>query len=107
MCNMEHVPVCTSTYQYIPVYTEQRNDIHSIYQYVLVHTAVQVHFVTQIYVHELNFEYVMNVYPEELSRSTIKKELGKDDYETYLRLKELKNERGEVKARMPFELSIH
>jgi protease-4 len=53
------------------------------------------------------FEYVMNVYPEELSRSTIKKELGKDDYETYLRLKELKNERGEVKARMPFELSIH
>ncbi len=39
MCNMKHVPVCTSTYQYVPVHTEQWNDINSIYWYVLVHTG--------------------------------------------------------------------
>ncbi len=53
------------------------------------------------------FEYIMNVYPDELSRASIKKELGAEEYEIFLRMKELKNERGEVKARMPFELSIH
>ena len=53
------------------------------------------------------FEYIMNVYPDELSRASIKKELGAEEYEIFLRMKELKNEKGEVKARMPFELSIH
>lgn len=53
------------------------------------------------------FEYIMNVYPDELSRSSLKKELGAEEYEIFLRLKELKNEKGEIKARMPFELSIH
>jgi protease-4 len=53
------------------------------------------------------FEYIMNVYPDELSRSSLKKELGADEYEIFLRLKELKNEKGEIKARMPFELAIH
>ena len=53
------------------------------------------------------FEYIMNTYPDQFSRSSLKKELGAEEYEMYLRLKELKNDRGEVKARMPFELSIH
>lgn len=53
------------------------------------------------------FEYIMNVYPDELSRASIKKELGTEEYEVFLRMKDLKNEKGEVKARMPFELSIH
>ena len=53
------------------------------------------------------FEYIMNVYPDELSRSSLKKQLGTEEYEIFLRLKELKNEKGEIKARMPFELSIH
>jgi protease-4 len=53
------------------------------------------------------FEYIMNVYPDELSRSSLKKELGSEEYEIFLRLKELKNEKGEIKARLPFELSIH
>lgn len=53
------------------------------------------------------FEYIVNVYPDELSRSSLKKELGAEEYEIFLRLKELKNEKGEIKARMPFELSIH
>ena len=53
------------------------------------------------------FEYIVNVYPDELSRSSLKKELGAEEYEMFLRLKELKNEKGEIKARMPFELSIH
>jgi protease-4 len=53
------------------------------------------------------FEYIMNTYPDQFSRSSLKKELGAEEYEIYLRLKELKNDRGEVKARMPFELSIH
>lgn len=53
------------------------------------------------------FEYIMNSYPDQFTRSSLKKELGAEEYEIYLRLKELKNDRGEVKARMPFELSIH
>lgn len=53
------------------------------------------------------FEYIINVYPDELSRASIKKELGAEEYEIFLRMKALKNEKGEVKARMPFELSIH
>lgn len=53
------------------------------------------------------FEYIMNVYPDELSRSSLKKELGAEEYEIFMRLKDLKNEKGEIKARMPFELSIH
>ena len=39
MCNMKHVPVCTSPYQYVPVHTEYWHDINSIYWYVLVHTG--------------------------------------------------------------------
>lgn len=53
------------------------------------------------------FEYILNVYPDELSKASIQKELGKEEYEIFLRLKDLKSEKGEVKARMPFELSIH
>lgn len=53
------------------------------------------------------FEYIVNVYPDELSRSSLKKELGAEEYDIFLRLKELKQEKGEIKARMPFELSIH
>ncbi len=53
------------------------------------------------------FEYIMDVYPDELSKASIKKELGAEEYEIFQRMKQLKNEKGEIKARMPFELSIH
>jgi protease-4 len=52
-------------------------------------------------------EYIMESYPSDFTSSSIKKELGTEEYEIYLRMKELKKEKGEIKTRLPFELSIH
>jgi len=52
-------------------------------------------------------EYIMSTYPSDFTSTSIKKELGAEDYEMYRRIKELKNEKGEIKTRLPFELSIH
>jgi hypothetical protein len=49
----------------------------------------------------------MESYPSDFTSSSIKKELGTEEYEIYLRMKELKKEKGEIKTRLPFELSIH
>jgi hypothetical protein len=37
---MKNVSVCTGTYKYVPVHTEQWHGINSIYWYVLVHTSM-------------------------------------------------------------------
>ena len=52
-------------------------------------------------------EYIMESYPSDFTSSSIKKELGTEEYEIYRRMKELKKEKGEIKTRLPFELSIH
>jgi protease-4 len=52
-------------------------------------------------------EYIMSTYPSDFTSTSIKKELGAEDYEMYHRIKELKKEKGEIKTRLPFELSIH
>jgi protease-4 len=52
-------------------------------------------------------EYIMESYPSDFTSSSIKKELGTEEYEIYRRMKELKKEKGEIKTRLPFELSFH
>jgi protease-4 len=52
-------------------------------------------------------EYIMESYPSDFTSTSIKKELGAEEYEIYRRMKELKNEKGEIKTRLPFELSFH
>jgi protease-4 len=52
-------------------------------------------------------EYFINQYSREFSSSKLEVELGTDNYKLMQRMKQIKAETGEVKARLPFEFSIH
>ena len=52
-------------------------------------------------------EYFINQYSREFSSSKLESELGADNYKLMQRIKQIKAEIGEVKARLPFEFSIH
>jgi len=52
-------------------------------------------------------EYFINQYSREFSSSKLEAELGTDNYKLMQRMKQIKAETGEVKARLPFEFSIH
>ena len=51
-------------------------------------------------------EYLMQKYPGELSSSSMEKEIGKDEYMIYKRIKTIKEESGEIKSRLPFDFFI-
>ncbi|MFZ9241209.1 MAG: S49 family peptidase, partial [Chitinophagaceae bacterium] len=52
-------------------------------------------------------EYFINQYSREFSSSKLEAELGADNFKLMQRIKQIKSETGEVKARLPFEFSIH
>jgi protease-4 len=52
-------------------------------------------------------EYFINQYSREFSSSKLEAEMGPDNYKLMQRIRQIKSETGEVKARLPFEFSIH
>lgn len=52
-------------------------------------------------------EYLTEQYPLELVSSKMENELGKDGYQLYQKIKDLKSSNGETKAIMPFTFTIH
>jgi len=51
-------------------------------------------------------EYFMDKGSSDLTSSTLKKELGMEDYQLFKRIKALKEEKGEIKTQLPFEFII-
>lgn len=51
-------------------------------------------------------EYILQQVPDELSSSSIEKEIGKDEYMIFKRIKALKEESGQAKSRLPFDFII-
>lgn len=51
-------------------------------------------------------EFLLQQYPDELSSSSIEKEIGADEYMIFKRIKALREESGEVKSRLPFDFFI-
>jgi len=51
-------------------------------------------------------EYFMDKASSDLTSSTLKKELGMEDYQLFKRIKALKEEKGEIKTQLPFEFII-
>jgi hypothetical protein len=51
-------------------------------------------------------EYFINKYSGEFVSTKMEKELGVEDFQLLKRIKQIKSETGEVKARLPFEFSI-
>jgi hypothetical protein len=51
-------------------------------------------------------EYFMDNGSSDLTSSTLKKELGMEDYQLFKRIKALKEEKGEIKTQLPFEFII-
>ncbi|MFN5423488.1 MAG: signal peptide peptidase SppA, partial [bacterium] len=51
-------------------------------------------------------EYILQQYPNELSSSSIEKEMGRDEYMIFKRIRSLKEESGEIKSRLPFDFFI-
>jgi protease-4 len=55
---------------------------------------------------ESMIEYFINKYSGEFVSTKMEKELGVEDFQLLKRIKQIKSETGEVKARLPFEFSI-
>lgn len=51
-------------------------------------------------------EYFMEKGSTDLTSSAIQKELGADEYQLFKRIKEMKQEKGEIKTQLPFEFII-
>jgi protease-4 len=51
-------------------------------------------------------DYILQQVPDELSSSSIEKEIGKDEYMIFKRIKALKEESGQAKSRLPFDFII-
>jgi protease-4 len=52
-------------------------------------------------------EYFINKYSGDFVSTKMEKELGAEQFQLFKRIQQLKAETGEVKARLPFEFSIH
>jgi protease-4 len=52
-------------------------------------------------------EYFINKYSGDFVSAKMEKEVGVEEYQLFKRIHQLKAETGEVKARLPFEFSIH
>jgi protease-4 len=51
-------------------------------------------------------EYFMDKGSNDLTSSTLQKELGTEDYQLFKRIKSMKEEKGEIKTQLPFEFII-
>lgn len=52
-------------------------------------------------------DYILNQSPDKLSSVLLEKELGKEEYNLYKKIKSFKEESGSIKARMPFDFSLN
>ena len=51
-------------------------------------------------------KYFINKYSGDFTSAKLEKEMGVEDFQLLKRIKQIKSETGEVKARLPFEFSI-
>ena len=52
-------------------------------------------------------EQIFDQYPTDFTEASIKKNIGKDDYMLFKQIQSIKNEKGEIKTRLPFDLRLN
>jgi protease-4 len=52
-------------------------------------------------------EQIFDQYPTEFTEASIKKNIGRENYQLYKQIESLKNEKGEIKTKLPFELNLN
>jgi protease-4 len=52
-------------------------------------------------------EQIFDQYPTEFTEASIKKNIGNENYQLYKQIESLKNEKGEIKTKLPFELILN
>jgi protease-4 len=52
-------------------------------------------------------EQLFDQYPTDFTESSIKKEIGAEQFAIYKRIQKIKTEKGDIQTRMPFEFNIH
>jgi protease-4 len=52
-------------------------------------------------------EQIFDQYPTDFTEASIKKNIGKENYQLFKQIESLKNEKGEIKTRLPFDLNLN
>jgi protease-4 len=52
-------------------------------------------------------EQIFDQYPTEFTEASIKKSIGKENYQLYKQIESLKNGKGEIKTKLPFDLILN
>ena len=52
-------------------------------------------------------EQIFDQYPTDFTEASIKKNIGNENYQLFKQIESLKNEKGEIKTRLPFDLNLN
>jgi len=52
-------------------------------------------------------EQIFDQYPTDFTEASIKRNIGKENYQLFKKIESLKNEKGEIKTRLPFDLNLN